>query len=110
MADQSSYIKSLEKKLEKLKEHNYCLELDKDELERRAEHLRCDVQRYAHYLHEAEERNKKTQEEFETSQETVAEFIELRDTLVEKIQILKDQNHQLVHQHNQYSEHTDAQI
>ncbi|XP_075490968.1 uncharacterized protein LOC142529339 [Primulina tabacum] len=110
MAWKLSYIKSLERKLEKLKELNYCLELDKDELERRIEHLRSDVQRYAHYLHEAEERNKKTQEEFETSQETVAEFIELRDTLVEKIQILKDQNHQLVHQHNQYNEHTDAQI
>ena len=29
---------------------------------------------------------------------------------MEKIQILKDQNHQLVHQHNQYSEQIDAQI
>ncbi|XP_073046190.1 uncharacterized protein [Primulina eburnea] len=110
MADQSSYIKNLERKLEKLKGHNYCLKLDKDELERRAEHLEGDVHRYAHYLHEAEERNRKTQEEFETSQETVAEFIELHDTLVEKIQVLKDQNHQLVHQHNQYSAQTDAQI
>ncbi|XP_075473327.1 putative aminotransferase TAT2 [Primulina tabacum] len=86
MAYQNSYIKSLERKLQKLKEHNYCLELDKDELERRAEHLRSDVQRYAHYLHEAEQGNMKAQEEFEISQETVAKLIELRDTLVEKIQ------------------------
>ncbi|XP_073309275.1 uncharacterized protein [Primulina huaijiensis] len=110
MTDQNSYIKSLERKLEKLKGHNYCLELDKDELQRQADHLKGDVQRYAHYLHEAEERNRRVQEEFETAQETVAEFIELRDNLIEKIQVLKDQNHQLVHQHNQYCEQTDAQI
>lgn len=66
--DQITYIKSLERKIKKLKGHNLCLELDKDELQCRAEHLRDDVEWYAHYLHDAEAHHSKTKIELEASQ------------------------------------------